>query len=190
MLRWNFLSYTQCDTFCGLGSQTRPVVCQRLDGSQVDDQYCITQAKPATERGCENNECPIWVKTAWTKVRRQGKPRGFVYDNHVSTMDVRLALLLSSMIVFSQLRWWHPRENYRMFLQWWQSIRKLWSRHKASRWGRNLQHSTLLQWRVSLELLWTHQKLELLFSSILYHKLLQVLQQLVFLVCFLFHNLW
>ena len=61
------MSSLQCDAFCGEGSQTRSVSCQK-DGSSevVSDSYC-EGLKPVDTRSCSVATCQ-WVVSEWTEV--------------------------------------------------------------------------------------------------------------------------
>ncbi len=56
--KWVIGSWGGCNATCGGGVQTRPVYCQRSDGTTVANSKC-TGAKPASTQGCNTQSCTV-----------------------------------------------------------------------------------------------------------------------------------
>ena len=74
------LVYLQCNSTCGIGYQTRPVVCVYRQSSGrtsiVGDNYCTGEEKPSTYMSCDLESCgPQWYMNDWGRV-------GDVYYNN------------------------------------------------------------------------------------------------------------
>ena len=68
--RWSPNDWSQCDTLCGKGKQTRSIDCKNKVGDLVNSQYCNSDKKPDTTKECtetvackENNTSSILSTT-------------------------------------------------------------------------------------------------------------------------------
>lgn len=61
---WIVGSWGTCSVPCGVGTETRSVVCRAADGTLVLDSQC-TAAKPPTTRDCNLGNCG-WIVGSWS----------------------------------------------------------------------------------------------------------------------------
>jgi len=55
---WIKQSWSNCNTECGTGYQSRNVFCRRCDSIEVNESYCQSSAKPSTQQQCQGTNCP------------------------------------------------------------------------------------------------------------------------------------
>ena len=69
VLRWEPRGWKPCDVSCGIGHQTRNIVCFR-GKYKVSPKNCLRQkklTKPKINRKCKATQpCPKWRRTNWT----------------------------------------------------------------------------------------------------------------------------
>ncbi|XP_044294657.1 ADAMTS-like protein 3 isoform X3 [Varanus komodoensis] len=68
--RWHVGPWRQCTATCGVGIQTREVLCQQPGGSVVESEDCKEQ-KPHALQACNQIDCPpIWHVEEWQPCSR------------------------------------------------------------------------------------------------------------------------
>ncbi|XP_041659708.1 ADAMTS-like protein 2 isoform X4 [Cheilinus undulatus] len=72
MYRWKVSAYAPCSSTCTTGISTSYALCVRYDGSEVDDSYCDSLARPEpTHEFCTGKECPPrWETSGWSECSR------------------------------------------------------------------------------------------------------------------------
>ncbi|XP_042353879.1 ADAMTS-like protein 2 isoform X2 [Plectropomus leopardus] len=72
MYRWKVSAYAPCSSTCTTGITTSYALCVRYDGSEVDDTYCDSLARPEpTHEFCTGKECPPrWETSGWSECSR------------------------------------------------------------------------------------------------------------------------
>ena len=74
----------QCSVTCGVGYQTRKIVCRRSDGENIHERQCHAPSRPVDRQECKTRPCPadvhaaidakvdegeaVWMTGAWTIV--------------------------------------------------------------------------------------------------------------------------
>lgn len=65
---WNWGNWGGCSAYCGYGTRSRSVWCQRSDGSTMSDSYCSGKGgKPAVSESCYAGACVTykWATESW-----------------------------------------------------------------------------------------------------------------------------
>ncbi|XP_074545032.1 ADAMTS-like protein 2 isoform X2 [Halichoeres trimaculatus] len=72
MYRWKVSAYAPCSSTCTTGISTSYALCVRYDGTEVDDSYCDSLARPEpTHEFCTGKECPPrWETSGWSECSR------------------------------------------------------------------------------------------------------------------------
>ncbi|XP_060899770.1 ADAMTS-like protein 2 isoform X1 [Labrus mixtus] len=72
MYRWKISAYAPCSSTCTTGITTSYALCVRYDGTEVDDSYCDSLARPEpTHEFCTGKECPPrWETSGWSECSR------------------------------------------------------------------------------------------------------------------------
>lgn len=72
MYRWKVSAYAPCSSTCTTGISTSYALCVRYDGTEVDDNYCDSLARPEpTHEFCTGKECPPrWETSGWSECSR------------------------------------------------------------------------------------------------------------------------
>ncbi|MCW8966741.1 MAG: hypothetical protein OQK82_08675, partial [Candidatus Pacearchaeota archaeon] len=56
---WSELGdWTACSVTCGGGTQTQTIICERSDGTQVEEENCDLDSKPSNSQECNTQICP------------------------------------------------------------------------------------------------------------------------------------
>ncbi|XP_029380515.1 ADAMTS-like protein 2 [Echeneis naucrates] len=72
MYRWKVSAYAPCSSTCTTGITTSYAHCVRYDGTEVDDSFCDSMAKPEpAHEFCSGLECaPRWETSGWSECSR------------------------------------------------------------------------------------------------------------------------
>lgn len=88
---WFSSQWSKCSAICGKGTQSRTVICGRLENDTIkkadDESKCDADEKPGNERECDGpEECPAqWFAGPWSKCSK--KCGGGTRDRAVKCMD-------------------------------------------------------------------------------------------------------
>jgi len=79
---WTVGAWSKCSVTCGVGYQTRKIVCRRSDGENIQERECHAPSRPVDRQECRTRPCPadvhaaidakenegeaVWMTGAWT----------------------------------------------------------------------------------------------------------------------------